>query len=327
MIEKQIKDKLNNKTCFVSGGAGFIGSSMCQKLLDLNARVICFDNLSTGTLDNISDFKNENSFKFIQGNVNDFKQLKKVFSKYHIDYVFHYAALVGVKNTLENPLEVLKDIDGFKNILELSRLYKVKKVIFSSSSEVYGEPVEFPQKEDTTPLNAKLPYALVKSIGEVYFKSYYKKYKLPIVNLRFFNVYGPKQNSTPYGFVTAIFIKQALNNQSLTVFGDGSQTRDFIFIDDNINATLQALLSSKCNGETINIGNNKTISILALAKNIIEISGKKLNIKFCSPRKIGDVKGRQPDISKMINVLKFNPKYNIMQGLKLTYKWYNDKIH
>jgi len=161
----------------------------------------------------------------------------------------------------------------------------------------------------------------------VYFESYYKKYKLPIVNLRFFNVYGPKQNSTPYGFVTAIFIKQAINNQNLTVFGDGSQTRDFVYIDDNIEATLRALLSSKCNGETINIGNNKTISILELAKNIIEISGKKLNIKFCSPRKLGDVKGRQPDISKMKKILKFNPKYNINQGLKLTYKWCNDKIH
>lgn len=325
MIEKQIKNKLKNSTCLVTGGAGFIGSSMCKKLLEYGAKVICVDNLSSGSIENIKKLRENENFIFFCADVNTLDEIIDFFNWYKIDYVFHYAAMVGVKRTLENPLEVLKDIDGFKNILELSRLYKIKKIIFSSSSEVYGEPVEFPQKEDSTPLNAKLPYALVKSIGEVYFKSYYKKYKLPIVNLRFFNVYGPKQNSTPYGFVTTIFLNQAINNKSLTIFGNGYQTRDFIFIDDNINATLQALLSSKCNGETINIGNSKAITILELAKKIIKISGKKLNIKFCSSRKIGDVKGRRPDISKMKKI--YTPIYNIDKGLKITYKWYNDKIH
>jgi UDP-glucose 4-epimerase len=329
MTEKQIKNKLKNSLCLIAGGAGFIGSSMCKRLLKLNVKVICFDNLSTGTLDNLKSVQKDKDFLFIRGDVNNIKNLEQVFKEYDIDYVFHYAAMVGVERTLENPLEVLKDLEGIKNILELSRLYKVKKVIFSSSSEVYGDPVEYPQKEDSTPLNTRLPYAVIKSIGEIYFENYYKKYKIPTTSLRFFNVYGPNQNSTPYGFVTAIFIKQALNNEDLTVFGDGSQTRDFVYIDDNINATLLTLFYPESNGQSINIGTNKQTTILSLAKKIIKISNKKNKIKFCSPRKIGDMKGRCPDISKMKKILKYKPLFDLGKGLKLTFEWYkkNDKIY
>lgn len=323
-MEKELK----NSTFLITGGSGFVGSSMCRKLINLGSFVICFDNLSTGSLKNIEDLKENKNFEFIKGDVNKLWEINQVFEKFKIDYVFHYAAVVGVERTLAEPFSVLEDLEGIKNILHLSKLYKIKKVIYSSSSEVYGEPVEYPQKEDSTPLNMRLPYALVKGIGESYFENFFKKHNLPTSNLRFFNVYGPGQNTTPYGFVTAIFIKQALNNEELTVFGDGSQTRDFVYIDDNLNASLNAMLSNKCNGEAINIGTNKQTTILSLAKHIIKISGKKLKIKFCSPRKIGDMKGRCPDISKMNNILNFSPGYSLEEGLKQTYVWYknNEKL-
>jgi UDP-glucose 4-epimerase len=324
MNYKKLSKKLKNAIVLVDGGAGFIGSSMCRKLISLGSFVICFDNLSTGSFKNIEDLKENKNFVFIKGDVNKLFEINQVFEKFKIDYVFHYAAIVGVKRTLAEPLKVLGDLEGIKNILHLSRIYKIKKVIYSSSSEVYGDPVEFPQKEDSTPLNTRLPYALIKGIGESYFENFYKKYRLPTTNLRFFNVYGPSQNYTPYGFVTAIFIKQALNNEELSVFGDGSQTRDFVFIEDNINPTLSALISSESNGQSINIGTGKEVSILELAKKIINISKKNLKIKFCPSRKIGDMKGRRPDITKMVNILKYKPEYEIEMGLKSTYNWYKN---
>lgn len=226
--------------------------------------------------------------------------------------------------TIEHPLEVLKDIDGIKYILELSHTNGVKKVVFSSSSEVYGEPVEIPEREDGH-LNAKLPYAVVKLVGENYFESYYKIHGLKTCSLRFFNVYGPQQDFSSYGFVVGIFIKQILNNEPLIVFGDGTQTRDFVFIDDNIEASIIALLSDETNGEVINIGTGRPTTILDLAEDLIKISEhKKVKIEFIPQRKGGEIKHRFPDVGKMRKMLKFRPKYSINEGLKKTFDWYRD---
>jgi len=318
---------LKNAVVLVDGGAGFIGSSMCKLLLENNAKVICFDNLSSGSLDNIKEFKSNANFVFVKGDVNNINDIAQVFSNCKIDFVLHYAAIVGVERTLSNPFAVLNDLEGIKNILALSRQHNVAKVVFSSSSEIYGDPIKLPEHEDISPLNTRLPYALIKGMGEAYFENYYKQYKLPTVCLRFFNVYGPKQNTTPYGFVTAIFIKQALNGQDLTVFGNGKQTRDFVYIDDNLNATLCVLTSTKCNGQTINIGTGKETQILELAKKIIKISGKNLKIQFCPSRKVGDMKRRRSDITKMQTLLGYSPKCTLTNGLESTYKWYeNNKI-
>jgi UDP-glucose 4-epimerase len=216
------------------------------------------------------------------------------------DFVFHYAALVGVKRTLEHPIKVLDDIDGIKNILTLSKNTGVKRVFFSSSSEVYGEPVEFPQNEHTTPLNSRLPYAIVKNVAEAFFKSYQKEYGLEYTIFRFFNTYGPGQSDD---FVVPRFINMALKNQDITIYGDGSQTRTFCYIDDNIEATRKIFEQNLHVNDIVNIGSNVEVSVLDLAKKVVEITASSSRIIHLPALEEGDMTRRQPDNTKMVEVL------------------------
>ena len=230
--------------------------------------------------------------------------------------MFHYSATVGVKRTLENPVSVLQDLKSIENILNLSKNLDVKRVFFSSSSEVYGEPVEFPQNENTTPLNSKLPYAIVKNASETYLKSYYKEYKLPYTIFRFFNTYGPKQSKD---FVISRFINMALENSPLTIYGDGKQTRTFCYIDDNVDATYncfeQVLKNASTPSEIINIGNNNETHIEDVAKLIIELTGSSSKLNYLPPLKEGDMRRRLPDITKMQKLLN-RPLLPIEEGIK-----------
>ena len=177
----------------ITGGAGNIAGSLAKRLVnDANIFVVVVDNLSTGSVEKLPS--NQNNFKFIKADVNNFNDISSIMLSYAFDYVFHYAAVVGVNRTLNNPLSVLKDIDGIRNVLDLSKNTGVKKVFYSSSSEVYGEPVTLPQHEDTTPLNSRLPYAVVKNVGEAFFKSYHQEFGLPCTIFRFFNTYGAGQS-------------------------------------------------------------------------------------------------------------------------------------
>ena len=306
----------------ITGGAGFIGSHLAEALLEKGHEVICFDNMSTGKPKNIEHLKDNSNFSFVEGDANT-DQLDAVFKNHKFDWVFHYAAVVGVKRTLENPLLVLKDIDGIKKILELSKNNGVKKVVFASSSEVYGNPVEIPEREDGV-IDASLPYAAVKLIGEKFMESYYQEYGLKTCSLRLFNVYGPRQIDTDYGFVVGIFIKQALANQQPTVFGDGTQTRDFVYVKDNVNTTIEAAKSDKTNGEVINLGNGNETSVLELAKNVIEVSGKKLEPKFMESRD-DEIKRRSPDVTKMKQLIDYETQYSLEAGLKKTMEWYENE--
>lgn len=209
----------------VTGGAGFVGSALAEKLAD-NADnfVVVVDNLLTGSLSKVPPSKH-NNVKFIKADVNDFRDISAIFYAYAFDYVFHYAAVVGVKRTLDHPSWVLNDLTGLKNVLDLSKNTGVKRVYFSSSSEVYGEPVEYPQNETTTPLNSRLPYAIVKNLGEAYLRAYKQEFGLDFTIFRFFNTYGPKQSTD---FVMSKFIDSALLDQDITIYGDGSQTRTFL---------------------------------------------------------------------------------------------------
>ncbi|HBT81323.1 hypothetical protein A2757_01455 [Candidatus Giovannonibacteria bacterium RIFCSPHIGHO2_01_FULL_48_47] len=318
--------QLKGRNILVTGGAGFLGSNLTHSLLGKGAKVICFDDLSTGKIKNIKEFLGQGNFKFIKGNANNYRELQKAFLKNKIDYVFHYAARVGVLRTVERPLEVLEDILGIRNILDLALKNKIKKALFSSSSEVYGEPLNLPEREDGH-LGAKFPYATVKLLGEHYFQAYWKTFGMPTSAVRIFNVYGPKQESSSYGFVVGIFIRQALGGKPLSVFGDGKQTRDFVYVEDNINAVIRALLSDRTNGESVNIGADRPVTIKELAQKIIRISGsKKSKIKFVPLRKGGEIRHRFPDMTKMKKLIGFRPEHSLEEGLKKTFLWYKSNL-
>lgn len=320
---------LINKKVLVTGGAGFIGSHLCEELLNLGAEVLAADNLFTGKLENITSFKDNVKFRFVNVDVNDRLAISRVFEEFKPDYVFHYAAILGVKRVIEQPLLVLDDIAGFKNILELSKEYGVKKVVFSSSSEAYGNMAELPLREDTGQeiehqTHSTSLYALVKVIGEKMMKVYNDKYGLPTTSLRFFNVFGPRQESSAYGFVVGVFINQIIADTNPTIFGDGYQTRDFIFIKDNVRMAIKTLFVDNVNGEVINIGVGRQTTILDLAEKLIKISGKSLNPQLL-PARPYEIKYRSPDVSKMQRLLREKIEDKFEEHLKTTYDSYQKK--
>ncbi|TAL19987.1 NAD-dependent epimerase/dehydratase family protein, partial [Patescibacteria group bacterium] len=286
------------------------------------ANVVAVDNLSTGSRENIARLEGRLGLTFKLADVNRFDELASVFGDHRIDYVFHYAALVGVKNVIERPLEVFKDIDGIKFLLALAHAHRVKKVVFASSSEAYGEPVELPEREEgRLNVNAADPYGLTKLVGENMVRNYWKRYGLPGTSLRFFNVYGPRQQSSAYGFVVGIFIKKILAGEPVTIYGNGTQTRDFIFIDDNIEAAIRALFAEQANGQAINVGSGRQTTILELGERISRLGGREFNPVFLPEREV-EVRYRCPDITKMQNLLGFSPQTSLDEGLSKTFDWY-----
>lgn len=319
--------ELLGKTVLVTGGAGFIGSHMAERLLNEGASVIAVDNFSTGREENIAHLKQRPGFRFLRADVNRFEEIVTVFAEHTIDYVFHYAAFVGVKNVIERPLEVFKDIDGIKFLLALAKAHKVRKVVFASSSEAYGEPTQMPERENGQHnVNPDDPYGLTKLVGENMMKNYWKHYGLPTTSLRFFNVYGPRQNASAYGFVVGIFIRKMLAGQPITIFGDGSQTRNFVYVDDNVEAGIRALLSEDTNGETINVGSERETTIRQLAWHIgvlIEAKGGAAAVEYAPPREV-EIRYRRPDVTKMTQLLKFAPEISEEDGLRKTIDWYKN---
>lgn len=303
-----IKNKI-----LVTGGAGNIASALVERLIsDENNFVVIFDNLSTGFLSKLPS-QTKSNWKFINGDVNKFEDISDAMNTYHFDYVFHFAAVVGVKRTQENPISVLRDIDGIKNILELSKNLSVKHVYFASSSEVYGEPVELPQNEYRTPLNSRIPYAVVKNVGECFFRSYWQEYQLPYTIFRFFNTYGPNQSTD---FVVSRFLEAALKNKDITIYGDGSQTRTFTYVEDTVEVCYKIFSKQLLRNDVVNIGNDELLSILELAKLVIKTSGSNSKIIHLPPLKEGDMTRRQPDNSKMREILNKN-LISIEEGIKL----------
>lgn len=296
----------------ITGGAGFIPSCVAEKLAsNPDNDLVLVDNFVTGFKKKIPKNKFGN-IRFIKADVNDYRDISGIFYAFKFDYVFHYAALVGVQRTLDNPVSVLNDIKGIENVLSLSKNTGVKRVYYSSSSEVYGEPVEFPQNEHTTPLNSRLPYAIVKNVGEAFLKSYFQEFGLEFTTFRFFNTYGPKQSKD---FVVSKFIFAAMKNKPITVYGDGKQTRTFCFIDDNVEATTNAFYQNKFVNDVVNIGGEEEHHIVDLAKKIIQITNSKSEIIHLPPLKEGDMTRRRPDITKMKELLN-RPLLPLEDGLK-----------
>lgn len=304
---------MSKTTILLTGGAGFIGSNMAEKLAqNPNNQVVVVDNFRTGSPEKLPSSELYPNLRFIKVDVNEFRDISGVFYAYHFDYVFHYAALVGVKRTLNNPVSVLRDIRGIENILELSKNTGVARVFFSSSSEVYGEPVEFPQNEKTTPLNSRLPYAVVKNIGESFLRSYQQEYGLDYTIFRFFNTYGPKQSPD---FVMSRFLRQALKNEPITIYGEGDQTRTFCYIQDNIDACHQAFVGNAYINDVVNVGGNQEITILELAKTILSITGSSSEIRHLPPLEEGDMTRRLPDTTKMDALLN-RSRLSLEEGIR-----------
>ncbi len=295
---------MKKRKILITGGAGFIGSSLAEELLkDPDNYLVLADDLSTGSKSKLPG-NNCDRFRFVKCDVNNYRDIAEVMLANHFDYVFHYAAFVGVKQTQNNPIKVLNDLKGIEHILGLCKNSSVKRIFFASSSEVYGEPVNLPQNEETTPLNSRIPYAVVKNVGEAYLKSYKKEFDLDFTIFRFFNTYGPKQSTD---FVMSKFIALAMKNKPIPIYGDGLQTRTFCYIDDNLEATAKALYGDEYINDVLNIGSDFEVPVIDLAKMIINQTGSKSVIKFKPPLPEGDMKRRFPDISKMRKLLQREP--------------------
>lgn len=298
ILEPKLSDM--KRRILITGGAGFIGSSLAERLAsDPDNFVVIVDNLLTGSLSKIPKSIHQN-VKFIKANANDFMDIASIFHAYRFDYVFHYAAVVGVKRTLANPVMVLNDITGINNILNLSKNTGVKRVFYTSSSEVYGEPVEYPQNEYTTPLNSRLPYAIVKNVGEAYLRSFKREYDLDFTIFRLFNTYGPKQSTD---FVISKFIAAAVKDKDITIYGDGKQTRTFCYIEDHLDATVNAFYNNQVINDVANIGTDAEITVLELAEKIIRITNSRSKIIHMPALKEGDMSRRRPDVTKMRELL------------------------
>lgn len=306
----------------ITGGAGNVGGSLARRLASRPENfVVVVDNLSTGSADKLPN-NDAGNWKFIKADVNNIHDISPIMSSFGFDYVFHYAAVVGVKRTLDNPKLVLNDIEGIKNVLDLSKNTGVKRVFFSSSSEVYGEPVEIPQFEETTPLNSRLPYAIVKNVGEAFFRSYYQEFGLPFTIFRFFNTYGPLQSSD---FVISRFLEQALKGEDITIYGDGSQTRTFCYVDDNLDTTEKILYNNLAINEILNLGSDNEMTILELAKKVIELTGSSSGIIYLPALKEGDMTRRCPDISKMKEILN-RELISLEEGINKTAEFVKKRI-
>lgn len=300
----------------ITGGAGFIGGALAQSLSSNPDHSIWIaDNLVTGSMKKVpvSDHKN---IKFVHADVNRRSEIEPLFEKGNFDFVFHYAALVGVQRTLEQPTRVLKDIDGIKHILNLSRDFRIRRVFYSSSSEVYGEPVHIPQNEHTTPLNSRLPYAIVKNLGEAFLRSYHAEYGLNYGIFRFFNTYGPNQSED---FVISRFLRAALRNDDITIYGHGSQTRTFCFIDDNITCCKAVFEKELFMNDVINVGSDHEMTILDLSREIIRLTNSTSKIVHLPALKEGDMTRRKPDISKMNEVMG-TQRISLEDGIKAILK-------
>ena len=296
----------------VTGGAGFIGSSMAEKLAaDKNNYVVIIDDLTTGSINKIPQSAHKN-VRFIKCDVNDWMDVSGIMYSQPFDYVFHYAAVVGVTRTLENPVKVLNDLSGIRHLLYLAKNSGVKRVYFSSSSEVYGESFQFPQHEETTPLNSRLPYAIVKNASESYLKAFQQEYGLEYTIFRFFNTYGPRQSKD---FVVSKFLAKALKNEPIELYGGGSQTRTFCYIDDNVDACLNAFKQNLYINDVVNIGGEDEVPIIDLAKLIIKITKSKSEILNLPPLPEGDMTRRKPDLTRMKKLLSRN-HLSLEEGLR-----------
>ncbi len=300
----------------VTGGAGFIGSHLAGEVARQGYRVIIVDDLSTGKVENIKGLLEEGRVEFVQASVTDLPLLKELFQG--VDLVFHLAAIPSVPRSIENPLRSHEvNTTGTLNALLAASENGVRKVIYASSSSVYGDTPTLLKSEDM-PANPLSPYTVTKVTSEYYCRVFQEVYGLATVSLRYFNVYGPRQDAdSQYAAVIPRFIKRVFRGEAPIIFGDGEQTRDFSFVGDAVAATVLAALSDATG--VFNVGGGRSITINRLARLIIRLSGNSIEPVYSNPRP-GDVRHSLADISRAM-AFGYRPEYHIEAGLKETIKW------
>lgn len=306
----------------MTGGAGFIGSNLVDRLADSGHDVIVLDNLSTGRTKNLSHSLRHPNFELMRADV---RKIPRPFVKKlrRVDRVCHLAAITGVQQSIRDPVCTTEvNVVGTLNVLAAARALKAGRVVFASSAAVYGTPRTFPISEEAivSPIS---PYGASKAASELYLRSFEENHGIEAVSLRYFNVYGPRQTPGQYAGVISIFARRALNHQPLQIFGDGSQTRDFIYVSDVVDATVAAL-DKNLRSRVVNIASGAETTILELGKTIQRIAKSQSESKF-SPRLAGDIARSVADITRARNELDFAPRISLADGLSATIQWLAQK--
>jgi len=302
----------------VTGGAGFIGSYIVEELARQQHELVIFDNLFSGKMDNIKPFLKKKNVTFVKGSITDLSVLKKIFEG--ADGIFHEGAIASVPRSIANPFATNEvNVNGTLNILIAARDCGVRKVVFASSSSVYGNTPALPKHEDMTP-NPLSPYAVSKLTGEYYLKVFSEVYGLKTLSLRYFNVFGPRQDpKSEYAAVIPRFITKILRHESPTIYGDGGQTRDFTYVKDVVQANIRAM-ESDAQG-VFNVAYCKRIDLNELASMIMEITGITVPLVY-EPSRTGDVRDSLADIRRAQKAFGYSPEYTVKKGLEETIAWY-----
>lgn len=310
-----------NTSFLVTGAAGFIGSNLVEAILKMGHKVKGLDNFSAGKKENVELFMDNPLFEFIEGDIRDFDTCKKACKG--VDYVLHQAALGSVPRSMKEPL-IYEDnnIKGTSNMMEAARLSGVKRFVYASSSSVYGDSPKLPKVEHEVG-EALSPYALTKKVDEQYGKLYTKVYGLGCIGLRYFNVFGRRQDPhSQYAAVIPIFVKSLLEDKSPTIFGDGEQSRDFTYIENVIEANLKSCIApKKACGEAFNIAYGERITINGLYEKLRKLLGKDIKPTY-GPERKGDIKHSLADTSKAQELLGYDPSYDLDEGLEMAIDWY-----
>lgn len=305
----------------VTGGAGFIGSHIAEALVKKREEVVVFDNFCTGKIENIKAFIKK--IKLVRGDLRNFPEVKKAVKG--VDYVLHQAALRSVPKSVGDPATYTEvNVNGTLNLLLACNEAKVKRLVYASSSSVYGDAKTFPEKETFSPKPIS-PYATTKLCGEYYLYLFSQIYGLETVSLRYFNVFGPRQSlESQYAVVVPKFITCLLKGEHPPINGDGYQSRDFTYIDNVVEVNLLAAVTPNVSGEVFNVACGQAYTVRDLAKTLNKILGKSIKPVFLPPRS-GDVKRTLADIAKAKKLLKFKVKVNFQEGLERTVKWFAQK--
>jgi UDP-glucose 4-epimerase len=302
----------------VTGGAGFIGSNTVDELVRRGHSVVVLDDLSSGKEENLSDIRNK--ITFIKGSITDIEVVRK--AMHEAEYVLHLAARTSVPRSVKDPIETNKiNIDGTLNVLVAAKELKVKRVVFAASSSAYGETPTLPKVETIQPQPIS-PYGVTKYVGELYGQTFGRCYGLENVSLRYFNIFGPRQDpSSPYSGVLAKFCTAFLEETQPVVFGDGEQTRDFTYVDNAVQANLLACEAPNVSGKVFNVGCAGRISLNEVLHALAKITGKPLEAKH-EPARDGDIRDSLADISQAKEFLGYNPQVSFEDGLSRTLEWY-----